>query len=373
MVQVFFFWRQAMKYGETVEVSRAVRNHFGLTAKGREDPVVRKWLRDTDPRCLIVLLIDAMGTSILEKHLDKDDFFRRNTVKSIAAVFPPTTTASVTSIVTGKYPCETAWMGWNQYFPEIDDNVIMFLGKSMYGYKEYGSYPEEMFPAEYQFETMRKMGIKADSVWPRWGEAHPSETIEEMAENILKLADDPEMEYIYAYWDEFDSLLHRIGPSAAEAGSELRHIQSVIEHMTERLPEDCALMVIADHSQIDITTRRLDEDSEICEMLEHDPALEPRTIAFYVRPEYRERFPEVFTERYGDIYRLYSKEEVLKKHLFGEGPENPGYAQFIGDFLAVAYTPVTLCWKRPGGKGDHAGGMEEEAYVPLILIPYVES
>ena len=59
-----------MKYGETVEVSRAVRNHFGLTAKGREDPVVRKWLRDTDPRCLIVLLIDAMGTSILEKHLD---------------------------------------------------------------------------------------------------------------------------------------------------------------------------------------------------------------------------------------------------------------------------------------------------------------
>lgn len=362
-----------MKYGETVDAAKAVRKYFGLDGSGTEDKTVKEWLEMTKPRCLVMLLIDAMGSSVLRKYLKEDDFFIRNTVKNITSVFPPTTAASVISLCTGKYPCETAWLGWNQYFPEMDDNIIMFLGKSMYGTKQYGKYPLERLPAEYMHETLIRKGIKADSVWPRWGEVHPSETIEELADNVLKLTEDQDMRFIYAYWDEFDSLMHQNGPSSEIVGQELRHIQDTAERLSNSLPADCALMIIADHSQIDISCIDLEEDRELSEMLEGEPALEPRAMSFRVKKECLNSFREVFLRHYGDIYTLYSRDEVIQNKLFGEGKENPDFPAFIGDYLAVARTPASLWWKKKKAKGGHAGGTREEAYVPLILIPYVDS
>ena len=125
------------RYGETVAVSNSLRSYLNLETYHRTDSDVDQWLKEKDIHRIAVLLVDALGTSVLKKHLNDDSFLLSHMYKSITPVFPPTTSASTTSIRTGKMPCETGWLGWNQYFKEKDDNIILFLNRSQYGNQEY--------------------------------------------------------------------------------------------------------------------------------------------------------------------------------------------------------------------------------------------
>ena len=42
-------------------------------------------------------------------------------------MFPPTTTSATTSLLTGKYPIETGWLGWTEKLPEYDVPCTRFL------------------------------------------------------------------------------------------------------------------------------------------------------------------------------------------------------------------------------------------------------
>ena len=45
------------------------------------------------------------------------------------AVYPPTTVAATTALLSGKYPIETGWLGWTQYFRKSNLYVEMFSGR----------------------------------------------------------------------------------------------------------------------------------------------------------------------------------------------------------------------------------------------------
>ena len=61
---------------------------------------------------IVLLLFDGMGISVLEKHLAPDSFLRKHLVCPISSVFPPTTTAATTSVLTGRTRIEHGWLGW---------------------------------------------------------------------------------------------------------------------------------------------------------------------------------------------------------------------------------------------------------------------
>ena len=58
-------------------------------------------LLEKDYKNVVVLLMDAMGISILEKHLQPDGFLRSHLEVSYSSVFPPTTVAATTSMLSG--------------------------------------------------------------------------------------------------------------------------------------------------------------------------------------------------------------------------------------------------------------------------------
>ena len=76
---------------------------------------------------MVVLLLDAMGVSILEKHLSESGFFRSHLAGSYCSVFPPTTVAATTAVTSGLFPCESGWLGWDEFFPELGKNVSVYL------------------------------------------------------------------------------------------------------------------------------------------------------------------------------------------------------------------------------------------------------
>ena len=62
-------------YGGIVAVSNSVRKFAGKKVYHDTDPVIDKWLEMNHFRCVVVLLIDALGTSVLEKHCNANGFF----------------------------------------------------------------------------------------------------------------------------------------------------------------------------------------------------------------------------------------------------------------------------------------------------------
>ena len=73
-----------------------------------------------------VILFDGMGRNITRKHLSSKSFIRNHYLTTINSTFPPTTTAATTAFLTGKYPIETGWLSWAQYFDKYQRNIILF-------------------------------------------------------------------------------------------------------------------------------------------------------------------------------------------------------------------------------------------------------
>lgn len=359
-------WKE---YGDITKAGNSLRQYYDLETYHHTDEDLDAWLKDKRPRCVIALLIDAMGTSVMKKHLSKDGFFYRHLQKEITTVFPPTTSAATTSFRTGKSPTENGWLGWNQYFKEVDDNVILFLEKSQYTDAQYPGFITKALPMHKDLvQDLREHHIQSDSVWPGWGKENPSGTYQELLDHALKTAQNTQNHFTYVYWDAFDTLMHQKGPGSQDTGIKLKEIEEETERFAEKLPDDCALMIIADYSQIEVRQEDMAKNQELCDCFQHEPALEPRTIAFYIKPEKKEKFISLFNESYGKDYQLYTHEEVLRDKLFGTGAQHARMEEFIGDYLAIGKTDLQLRYKaKKTVKGDHAGGTREEAMIPLIL------
>lgn len=353
------------RYGETVAVSNSLRSYLNLETYHRTDSDVDQWLKENDIHRIAVLLVDALGTSVLKKHLNDDSFLLSHMYKSITPVFPPTTSASTTSIRTGKMPCETGWLGWNQYFKEKDDNIILFLNRSQYGNQEYPGFSYKALPVRF---TEDELGEQGDSIWPGWAEKNACSTYEDMWKKIIETDRNESKKYVYAYWDQLDTLMHREGPSSKKTNVYVKQLDIITEKYASQLSEHTGLIILADHSQVDVHAENIRKHTELCSCFRHLPALEPRTAAFYIKEEKKDFFAKEFLRLYGNDFDLYTEEEVIDKQIFGTGKIHPRFEEFIGDYLAIAKGRVSFLYGSDREvKGDHAGGSEEEAMIPLIL------
>src|ERR687890_749211 len=73
-----------------------------------------------------VVLLDAFGRRFLERHADHP-FLRRLEVTPVATQFPPTTTAHVTTMHTGRPVGEHGLYEWNVYEPSLGEVVTPIL------------------------------------------------------------------------------------------------------------------------------------------------------------------------------------------------------------------------------------------------------
>lgn len=359
------------EYGGIARAAGSLRQYYGLKAYHGTDSAVDEWLNGHHFRCVAAILIDALGSSIIKKNCPSDGFFTERKAEDITTVFPPTTTAATTAFRTGHTPVETGWLGWNQYFREKDDNIILFQNISMYGDSTYDeSFSWKTLPVMPLEDELTENGICADSVWPCWAPHMPSENLDAFCDNIYRTVTKPEMRFVYGYWDALDTCMHLNGTHAEVSANMAQEIEKKMAALAKRLPADTGLLIVADHSQIDVHPIFLEEDKEICACFRREPALEARSMAFYIEADKHEVFEELFHKKYGEHWRLYSHEEVMNSTMYGEGMQHPRFSEFIGDYIAVSDDGSFFCYKSDEVlKGHHAGGTREEAEIPVILFP----
>ncbi len=377
-----------------VNLSNSILKKFGAETAAETLPLADRYLRE-DYQNVAVLLLDAMGTSILEKHLDTKGFFRSHLAGSFDSVYPPTTVAATTSMLSGLYPNEHGWLGWDIYYPQVGKNVTVFTNREQIREKD-DAVPAALYPdgrARWTEDSLEKavpaadynIGFRytpyqniMDRIRNAGGEAYAAmpflppypQSMEAILERVKALCGEPGKKFIYAYWNEPDSTMHRTGTVSSETHAMVTGLEKMVEEAVSGL-SDTLFMIIADHGHMDSRNCCLRDYPEVMECLVRPPSFEPRTLNLFVRDEYKEAFPGIFRKHFGDSFILLTRDEVISGKLFGIGNDHESLGEMIGDYVALAVSDRSIfnthieAQEMPGG---HAGLTREEISIPLIVI-----
>lgn len=355
-----------------VNLSNSILKHYGIPTDNASLPVADSIL-SKNKKHVVVVLLDGLGVNILQEHLHYKDFLRRNFICTYSSVFPPTTTASTTSFLSGKYPIEHGWLGWDLHFEQENKTVTCFknvLQDSETPASTEYNIPFKYLPYESIIEKINKSGNAKAYQVATFGD-EPCTQLDDWIKKIQNYCHKDERNFIYAYWNEPDHALHHYGTKSKEVHDIIQELNIKMMDLCETCP-DTTFILTADHGHLDISNQELCTDfPELSKMLVRQPSIEPRAISFYVKPEYLEEFPKKFVKEFGTDYVLFTKQEVLEKNMFGLGNPHSNLTG-IGDFVAAAFTPKTLVWNEKSTKfrSHHAGLTKKELEIPLISFEY---
>ena len=350
----------------------SIRKYFELDYKHNTLEYVDKVLDEYRPKNVVTILCDGMGSNIMDRMLDNDAFLINNRIKAITTVFPATTVAATTSMMTGLNPIETGMLGWDMYYKELDKTITVFMNSEK-GDFEYKPIKEAM---DYNNKYMKRKTIskeineigkyKGYSLFPFGDKSYKD--IDDMFNKIETLCNEDGQKYIYAYDTEPDSTMHELGCDTKEVKEIIQDLNRRIEELSYKL-KDTIIFVVADHGHCNVENIFIKDYPDIEECLLRNTSIEPRAVNFFIKPDKTELFEELFNKYFGDDFKLYKKEEVIESKLFGIGEENKIFRDALGDYLALATGNKAMLYIGSNIlKSQHAGITDDEIYVPLIVI-----
>ena len=377
-----------------VNLSNSILKRFGARTTAGTLPLADKYLK-WEYKNVVLLILDGMGTSIVERHLENNGFFRSHMVGTLDSVYPPTTVAATTSILSGLYPNEHGWLGWDIYYPQINKNVTVFLNTEQpkekenavpsvtdpHGKKRWAkdSLEEASPAAKYNVgfrytpyknivEIIKESGGSAYAAMP-FMPPYP-QSADAVLNHVEKLCHEPGRKFIYAYWNEPDSTMHKRGTGSLETHRIVTELEKMAEKTVSGL-SDTLFLITADHGHIDSNNFCLLDYPEIMHCLVRQPSFDPRTLNLFVKDEFKETFPKIFNKYFGDSFVLMTKDEALSEKLFGMGNDRDGLKDMIGDYIALAISDKSIFnthFEAQEMPGVHAGLTEAEIKIPFIVI-----
>ena len=350
----------------------SIRKYFNLEYKHNTLDYIDKILDEYKPKNVVTILCDGMGSLIMDRMLDKDSFLIKNRIKAITTVFPATTVAATTSMLTGLNPVESGMLGWNMYYKDLNKIITTFM-HSLKGDNEYTVIPEAL---EYNnkhmirksiSEEIRDKGIDKGYILFPFGE-DPYTDLDDMYKRIENLCNEDGKKYIYAYDIDPDHTMHEIGCDKKEIKDIILDINERVEELSKKL-KDTIIFVVADHGHHNVDNLFIKDYPDIEECMLRGTSLEPRAINFFIKEDKKDVFEERFNSHFKKYFDLYKMDDVINSKLFGDGEENEIFRDALGDYLAIAKADKTLLYDGDEElKSHHAGYTDDEIYVPLIVI-----
>ena len=337
-----------------VNLMSSIRKYFDLGYEGNTLDIVDTLLKKNNPKNVVVILYDGMGSRLIKRNLDSNSFLNKNMISELSTVVPSTTAAATTSVLTGLYPNSHGYLGWDMYYEKEDKVVTMFTNNikdtdiKAFDY----NIAKKYFPYETITDSINKNGKYYSNIVSPFGEdTYNDGNIDEMFAKIENNLNKKEKNYIYAYYTNPDSIMHHTGTDSNETIECFKMINDKTKSFSRKL-KDTMLIVIADHGHINCDEILLEDYPDLYNLLDGDTWIEPRMC-----------------DR-GEYFVLKSKEEIIKEKLFGIGKDNKYFTSSLGDYHALAVSNKYLRYRRdcPVHKSTHAGFTIDEMKVPLIIV-----
>jgi hypothetical protein len=360
-----------------------------------------------------VVLLDAFGWRFVERHAEHPLLRRiatQGSVMPLAAQFPSTTAAHVTTIHTGRPVGEHGVYEWNVYEPVLDAVVTpiiyswagRFEADSLAGS---GASIRDIVPPGTVYQSLAGEGVHSvalqpaafspstyDSVVTEGAELRPYDSIADGARELARVLAEPGgPRYVYLYWHEIDAIGHEQGPDSpdfeAACVSALSALEAALFGPTAGLPGNAVLLMTADHGQVATDPRRVDylEDHlpGVRDYLRRGaggrplgPAGSARDVFLHTVPGRAEELAAVLGAALGERAEVITTAELEAAGAFGE--VGPRLRARLAD-VCVLPGPGRMAWLREHAgverrfRGHHGGMTDAESVTWLGTIPLERS
>lgn len=353
-----------------VNVSNSLLKAFDVPTFHDSYRVLDQIIEANRGKKICLFLFDGLGKTVLKEHRASAPFIYRNRLKAITSVFPPTTVAATTALLSGRYPCETGWLGWRQFF-KADGQIVNMFSSLVSGTEEkFVPTTEERLPFRYIDDLINErtgaktaVRIMGHRLFDH-GQTDPLiffNAVEEALADTYK--------FIYAYYPEPDHSLHDLGNGAPHIDEVIKGIDDGLVSVVKAHP-DVLFLSLADHGHIDFKWAPLNEHPDFADTLEMLYFCEARASMVNVKKGREDDFLRAFNKYYGSDFELYSKEEIKSRHIFGYSDDTvPGFDDLLGDYLMVAVGARSFyeCYDFEEMVSTHAGGTKREGLITLSV------
>jgi hypothetical protein len=374
-------------------VSRLSRELGGPTSEqaGLHQP----WLSGIGQHQQVVLvLIDGLGEQQLHA-LGPDSMLQRNQRSTLSSVFPATTAAAITTLLTGQPPARHGLIGWHlhcQTTQDGQDSIVAPLPMSV-RYPDGSTLRPEQLAGQLLVcpPLLPRLGRPAHILQPHYIADSPyslhhaggiqrtayRDVEDAFAQLTSSLQQNHTPTFHYLYLPQLDSLMHRQGCHSPAVQSLFKQLDAGFSQLVDAADQtDTAIVVTADHGFINTPRTRLislDEDfPALYAMLAQPLSGERRTVFCHVKPGLKDDFMREAQKQLGDACWVLDSRLLLEAGAFGPGQPHPQLANRCGDVTLLARDDWSIRDTLPQEKplhlpGQHGGVSAAEMRVPLIL------
>ncbi len=320
---------------------------------------------------VVVLLLDGLGWEQLSERPGRAPTLQAMAGGPIHTVAPSTTAAALTSITTGLSPGEHGVVGYRMALGGDVLNVLRW-GTST-GDARRLLPPEEAQPFPAFLGHRPPVITRAEFVDSGFTRAHlqgirhhgyrvPSTLVEELRDVLA--AGEP---FVYAYYEGIDKVAHEYG-LGRHYDAELAFADRLVADVIEVLPPGAALVVTADHGQVEVGDRIIDPDPAVLTHVSFQSG-EGRFRWLHAKGGRIGPLVEAARDTYADVAWVVTRDQVVDEHWFGRRV-TPEALRRLGDVALVAREPVSFHDPHDSGIfeliGRHGSVTSAEMLVPLL-------
>ena len=322
---------------------------------------------------IVLLVLDGLGWHQMQERRDMLRGLSRMDAAMITTVAPTTTATALTSISTGLPPGEHGVIGYRMHLE--GDDVLNVLRWSTLKGDARETIPPETIQHDVAFGGQRPpIVVRAEFRDSGFTRAHlggcrhvpyrmPSTLVAEILNQLGR--GEP---FVYAYYDGIDKVAHEYGLNTF-FDSELVFVDRMVEYLVTSLPPGAALVITADHGEVDVGDRVLPPHPEV---LSHTRAQsgEARFRWLHAVAGAEAALFDAATQHHGDVAWVVTRERVIDEAWFGP-KVLPGPLSRLGDVALVAREDVAFEDPADTGpfhlQGRHGSMTAAEVHVPLLI------
>lgn len=334
-------------------------------------------------RRIAVLLIDGMGWHQLPLMAPYAPVIAAQiaTADVLTCGFPSTTPTSLVSLTTGALPGAHGVLAFNTIVPQTGRILNHTVWRD-------DPVPREWQPRPTLFVAAARAGVAVTvlnrgeyvgsgltEVTTRGALYRAADDVDQLATGMIAaLRESGPPALVYGYHPRLDKAGHSHGVDSARWRAAAAEVDGLLARLLAELPADCALLVTADHGQLDVPAdRRIDVDA--------DPLLaagvrlvtgEPRVRYVHTAPGAAGDVCAAWRERLGEAAWVGTRAEAIATGWYGPVPA--AHAARLGDVVAVCRDDWALLAPRTdtpaiaGLIGMHGALTAAEMEIPLLLF-----
>lgn len=378
-----------------INIINSIKHNYGINdGITLENKKIKKVLLNKEK--VVFILVDAFGWKFYKGIREDSKFFKEirkyGIEEKITSQFPSTTTAHVTSVVTGKDVSTHGFFEWFTYDSKIDEVFTPFL----FDYEG----KEEILLKDNLFKELKENGVSSTIITPSYinnsyysrelfkdGKVKGYESVEEMFNILLQgIKKDKGKNFYYIYYPQIDSIGHEYGMSSYKAYFEINNFIKALDNFYNNVLDEGVnegtFILSADHGQMEIKDKIYLNEliPNIEEYMIKDskgksivPVGYNRDMFLYIKEEFETYVYQFLKEKLKDKGEIYLVKDLIDKGIFINPSET--FLSRVGNIVIIPYDGYGVWWYEKGKyeislKGSHGGLTKDEMEIPLLIYNF---